>query len=227
MRPRTRWIPPPDSFTIHDLNHRGVDVGIASMAWPAFTTVSQVNHPPQRCVQAVGPYGFKASHWAIRELLCQQTQGRIPPECWSLVRSSQGKPEVAGPEPGFHVSIAYAGDISAVAVTKHRPVGIDLEALPYCVDDDLPTHLLSQHETWLVRHVPGIFVTIWTLKEALAKEVGEGLMGDAAAIETASYALAPSGTLKDRPDGGAVFHDCCRLGDNDYALALTLGPPSR
>ncbi|MBS9402757.1 4'-phosphopantetheinyl transferase superfamily protein [Halomonas sp. TRM85114] len=226
MRPRTRWIPLPYSFALRDFSLRGVNMGIVSMAWPAFTPVSQVNHPPQRCVQSVGPYGFKASHWAIRELLSQQVQGRIPPERWVLTRSSQGRPEVVGPEPGFHVSIAYAGDICAVAATQHRPVGIDLEAIPYCVDDDLPTYLLSQHETWLVRYAPGIFVTIWTLKEALAKEIGEGLMGDATAIETASYALAPSGTLKDRPDGGAVFHDSFRLGDSDYALALTLGPPS-
>ncbi|SFU75968.1 4'-phosphopantetheinyl transferase family protein [Halomonas korlensis] len=224
MRPRTRWIALSDAPGLGDLGPREVDVGIASMAWPAFTPVSQVNHPPQRRVQPVGPYGFKTSHWAIRELLSQQAQGRIPPERWELTRSSQGKPEVAGPEPGYQVSIAYAGDICAVAVTKHRPVGIDVEALAYRVDDDMPTHLLSHHETRLVRHDPGMFMTIWTLKEALAKENGEGLMGDATAIDTATYALAPAGIMKDRPDGGAVFHDGFRLGDSDYALALTLGP---
>ena len=215
----------PCSFALRDLSRRGVEVGIASMAWPALTPLSQANHPPQRCVQPAGAYGFKASHWAIRELLSRQVQGRIPPERWELTRSSQGQPEVAWPEPGYRVSIAYAGDISAVSVSKYRPVGIDLEALPYCIDEDLPTYLLSGPETRLVHHDPGMFVTIWTLKEALAKEIGEGLLGDAAAIDTAAYALAPAGTLKDRPDGGAVFHDFLRLGDSDYVLALTLGPP--
>lgn len=166
-----------------------------------------------------------ASRTLIRELLSVLVAGGIRPQAWVLERSANGQPRVAGPLPGFHVSLAYAETACVVSVARERAVGVDLELVASTPSDELPRHLFSSRESALLDADPEVFLTLWTLKEALAKEAGQGLIRAPERIETAAYAAAPAGVACRRPDGGVAFHGRFRLGGRCYALAHALGPP--
>jgi phosphopantetheinyl transferase len=171
-----------------------------------------------------GPEASEASRIALCRLLSRQSAGRVPPADWRLARSADGRPIVLGPETGFHCSVAHGGAVCVVAAALMRAVGVDLEPTESFDDAEIPWHLLSATERDLLQADRSAFLTIWTLKEALAKERGVGLSGDPAAIDSAACALLASGRLLERSDGGAAFHCRVRIGRQHYAFALTFGP---
>jgi phosphopantetheinyl transferase len=171
-----------------------------------------------------GPDAFAISRRALRWVLSHQSSWRIRPEEWTLDKSGRGRPRVLGPDTDMFCSLAYAGGVCVVAATRGRTVGVDLEPLASHPDSDLPWHLLSTAERRLVEGHPSAFLTVWTLKEAFAKERGEGLMGDPAKLDTAVYARGMSGRLLHRSDGGVAFHRHVHLRGGTYAFAFTLGP---
>jgi phosphopantetheinyl transferase len=170
-----------------------------------------------------GPKASEASRIALRRLLSRQSAGRVPPADWRLDRSADGRPVVLGPETGFHCSIAYGGAVCVVAAARARAVGVDLEPIDSFDDAEIPWHLLSSAERCLLQADRSAFLTIWTLKEALAKERGVGFSGDPAAIDSAACAAGASGRLLDRQDGGASLHCRIHIGRQRYAFAATLG----
>ncbi|OJA04808.1 4'-phosphopantetheinyl transferase superfamily protein [Halomonas sp. QHL1] len=212
------------TFNLRELYSQQLNLRVASLTGRRGITRGKAGDPPAHSGYKAGHRGFQVSRRALRILLSMQVQHRIPPEEWILASSTQGKPLVLGPELGFHVSIAYAGSICGVATAQHRLVGIDLEPLPGQFDDDFPIYLLSEPETTLVHDCPTLFLRVWTLKEALAKEQGIGLIGDTDSLDTSSYARSPPGRLIDRPDGGTAFHCHFCIGKHRYALALMQGP---
>nr|CDQ34200.1 4'-phosphopantetheinyl transferase superfamily protein [Virgibacillus halodenitrificans] len=167
---------------------------------------------------------YRASRLLMRRLLTTLTEGDVRPHAWELARSGSGRPRVLGPLQGFHASLAYAGTACVVSVARQRMVGVDLEMWSPPLLDDLPRHLFSSREIALLDADPEIFLTLWALKESLAKERGEGLANDPERFETASYAAAPAGVSYRRVDGGTAFHGRFHLGGKCYVLAHTLGP---
>lgn len=168
---------------------------------------------------------YRASRLLIRWLLTTLTAGSVRPQAWILARSASGRPRVLGPVSGFHASLAYAETACVVSVARQRTVGVDLEMWSPPPLDDMPRHLFSSREMALLDADPELFLTLWTLKEALAKECGEGLVNDPGRFETATYAAAPAGVACRRADGGTAFHGRFHLGGQCYVLAHTLSPP--
>lgn len=113
---------------------------------------------------------------------------------------AHGKPFLSGEPPeGVQFSVSHAGDLAAVAVARGRRVGIDIEALRTgSTEPALPLCFLTDAEAAAVKTLPahaqaGLFLRIWTRKEALLKATGQGIGG-----------------LADCPgvrDSGTVFHD--------------------
>lgn len=139
---------------------------------------------------------------------------------WVIARDAAGAPRV----PGWGVSISYAPDWVAVAVAAHRAIGIDIEADRPIPRSDWPQHLMTSAEIDLLRHRPARFLTLWTLKEALSKEAGTGLMVDGAMFDTAPFAAAAPFALSQRGHGGFACHCRVRLKDQLHHLAIALGP---
>ena len=166
----------------------------------------------------------RASRALLRRLLSRAGGGRFPHAAWTLTRGATGRIEASGPLDGVEVSLAYAGEVVVAAVAVRRRLGIDLEAPEEWSAPDRPDDLLSAHERVLVHAEPGRFFTVWTLKEALAKERGIGLIDGAAHLDTARLALAPPGRMLGREDGGLALHAGFRLAGRDYQLAIALGP---
>ncbi len=173
------------------------------------------------------PASTDAGQRVLRQLLSRHSDGLVAPGAWVLRRSASGQPLVMGPEAGFTASLAYTPHLFAAAVARDRQLGVDLEPDCPVPEADLPLHLLSPAEQAIVADAPEAFLVIWTLKEALAKERGEGLLADCRIIDAAPYALAAPFALVPRADGGIACHARFRSGDETYRLALALGPLRR
>lgn len=106
----------------------------------------------------------------------------IPPAAWDFERSPAGKPSIhrrfGSP---LQFSLSHAHGVCLVAITRDRPVGVDIER----VDMQAPIESLAHRcmspaeraalEGLPHRARPGRFFELWTWKEAYAKARGLGL----------------------------------------------------
>jgi 4'-phosphopantetheinyl transferase len=136
-----------------------------------------------------GRYRFEAdsrryiqARCLLREVL--SFYRKCPPEEIIFEYAHAGKPFLKGEPPaGVQFSISHAGAMVAVAVSRGRRVGVDIEM----IRDDIPASDLSLRffsgaEAAAVRNSQGrakteLFFRIWTRKEAFLKATGEGIGG--------------------------------------------------
>lgn len=122
---------------------------------------------------------YVVSHAAMRVLLARCLDVR--PEAVRYLRSAEGKPRLAPGLGPLQFSLSHSGGIGLIAVTRNRPVGVDVEQVR-----DVPDALLvaEQHftaaETDALGSLPpdarrAAFLRCWTHKEAVIKATGEGL----------------------------------------------------
>ncbi|MDH2326362.1 4'-phosphopantetheinyl transferase superfamily protein [Cereibacter sp. SYSU M97828] len=161
---------------------------------------------------------------AVRDILVQQSGHRIDAGTWVIVRDMAGKPTVLSPEPNRGISISYAPNWLAVAVAAHRHIGVDLEPDRAIPQNEWPIHLMAPAEMAFLRRKASHFLTVWTLKEALSKEAGTGLIAGAAAFDTSRLAAAPPFALSRRGHGGLACHCRVRLEGELHHLAICFGP---
>lgn len=92
--------------------------------------------------------------------------------------TTQGKPYFPD-RPDIHFSLSHCAAGVACAMDI-RPIGVDIERVrPF--NDDLAAYVLNEQELELVRHAadPALsFTILWTKKESLLKQTGEGLRND-------------------------------------------------
>jgi 4'-phosphopantetheinyl transferase len=95
----------------------------------------------------------------------------------------QGKPVLANglAQAGLHFNLAHSGDLALLAVTRHGPVGIDLEQIRPLPDaGELVARFFSARENAMFSSLPAAqqpaaFFNLWTRKEAWLKATGEGI----------------------------------------------------
>ncbi len=98
-------------------------------------------------------------------------------------RDAHGKP-VLPFWPGWHCSLTHTRSLVALAYTKDRRIGIDVEPLHRSLRTDphrLAARFFSSEEAELLRQSEnprGLFVRYWVAKEALVKGKGIGLYQD-------------------------------------------------
>jgi 4'-phosphopantetheinyl transferase len=114
---------------------------------------------------------------ALRDVLAAYLEAS--PEAVRLVTGEHGKPELAGGE--LHFNLSHSGGVGLVAVSRERPVGVDVERI------DARRHVLVLAERALgaegaaaVRAAPdadraAAFHRAWARREAVAKCAGTGL----------------------------------------------------
>lgn len=138
-----------------------------------------------------------AARLLLRRSLSDLFGDRVPPSQWRFVRTSYGKLVLAdNGQPQVHFSITHTRGVSAIAVSKFTPVGIDIEAFDSEVDNDALSAGLSRREQATVdRLAPRLrsqaLLKFWTLKEAYTKLVGVGLSGHLPAYEFLSEPARP------------------------------------
>jgi 4'-phosphopantetheinyl transferase len=123
---------------------------------------------------------YRAARMLLRHALSKAADDEIAPAEWRYREGPHGKPVLAAGFPAIEFNVSHSDGCVAVAVSKHGPVGIDLECTAADLRSDIVEDVLtpaergrlaqlSADERW--RH----FMLIWTAKEACAKALGIGL----------------------------------------------------
>ncbi|GGS27737.1 hypothetical protein GCM10010269_77920 [Streptomyces humidus] len=144
-------------------------------------------HPHDRAAAALLPrwrvQEFLASRALLRHLL-RTTLPELADE--PVLAEEQGRPVLAG-APGTGISISHDGDAVAVAVARHRQVGVDVQQPPDSVPDALLRRCLGTHTPQVAtlpqRTRAAEFAWVWTAQEACVKAAGTGLSGRPWAID--------------------------------------------
>lgn len=142
---------------------------------------------------------FTSAHALLRVCLTKAAGARR----WHFRTGDFGKPEIDPPVgvPPLSFSLTHTNGLVACAVTRGRPIGIDAESIePARAFMDIAARyfaaseyeqLAAGSETSSVE----AFYQIWTLKEAVAKAIGQGLSltfkGFVFTIQPFSFSVAP------------------------------------
>jgi len=122
---------------------------------------------------------FVARRGILREILGSYLD--LPPGRVPLVTGVHGKPELAPGAGALHFSVSHSDGLALCAVTRDRPVGVDLERLRSVPEaDEIAQRFFSAREKADFRALrPGAkrkgFFRCWTRKEAYLKAIGVGL----------------------------------------------------
>lgn len=133
---------------------------------------------------------FDLAHVLARHALSTFDPG-VAPEEWRFTAAGPGRPELAAPfdQSGLRFNISHTRDVVACVVTRHIDCGVDVEVHAFrrntlglarkCL---APLELRAFSEG--ARGDQSIeFLRYWTLKEAHAKAIGQGLHLDFRTIE--------------------------------------------
>lgn len=179
---------------------------------------------------------FLASRAGLRAILAMYL-GRDP-RAIELTAGAFGKPRVADP-PGIEFNLAHSGDVALVAVTRGRPVGVDVErmrrGIPY---ERLAERFFAPSEAAALRRLPPAvrsagFFACWTRKEAWLKASGQGLeRGLPSALPRFSVSVEPDPvtvavTLSGGPDEGRRWSLVDLQVGAGYVGAMAVRGPAR
>ena len=175
---------------------------------------------------------FLTARIALRLLLAERS-GQ-PPETIAI-DAAPGMPPAA-PRTGWHFSVSYADAFCLLALSRHGPLGVDLEQRVPVADALLVArHVFHATELrWLDALAPAQrsddFLRIWVRKEAVCKAAGEGLrmnLCDWSATPRAGD-RAPCRELSDGSGRRWKVHDLepvpGYVGALAYGAALALAP---
>ena len=100
------------------------------------------------------------------------------PESWTFVEAARGKPDAHDAD-GLRFNLSHTRGLLAVAITRQREVGIDVEEIERR-DAAVADRFFAPEEAAQVRAAPEaakdrLFARFWTLKEAYIKAHGDGL----------------------------------------------------
>lgn len=125
-----------------------------------------------------------------------------------------GKPRLSG-HAGIHFNLSHCRE-AAVCVLSDRPVGVDIESVRE-YDESLLDQVMNGREKERILHSPRPdmeFIRLWTMKEAVLKCSGRGLVDDMRHVldERPSELVTLSG-----PEGRYVYSIC--YGNQEVALS--------
>ncbi|WP_432840559.1 4'-phosphopantetheinyl transferase family protein [Dactylosporangium sp. CA-092794] len=115
---------------------------------------------------------FAAAHSALHRIVTRRLG--VTEVAWRY--GPNGKPFVAGG--GLQCNLSHSGEYALVAVTVHRPVGIDLQdVVPGLDHAAMAGRYFPPVEADLVQRLgPAEFVSLWARKEAVVKAAGGRLI---------------------------------------------------
>ena len=174
---------------------------------------------------------FLATRVLVRQTLSRYAD--IDPRDWRFVANAWGRPAIADATASaadLQFNISHSDGLIAVAVTRERQLGIDLE-FPRGTDWlDLARHSFAPAEVQAVRasaadETARCFVDIWTLKESYVKAMGQGL---SIPLDSFWFTFGPTDTsialdfAKHAPGPAPTWSFCQWRSDRGHALALCL-----
>ena len=168
------------------------------------------------------------THGALRTILADYLDQ--PPATLRFGRGRFGKPFLADPPGSLEFNLSHSEDLSLIAVTANRSVGIDVEKVRQIPPLD---HILSRYfsveERKYIRSKPELeqiqaFYMLWTRREAVAKALSLNL---AAALMKISVPLYPSGGEIVASHFGGIEGINGKIGHSLYVRDLNVGDDHR
>ncbi len=175
---------------------------------------------------------FMIGRSALRCLLTAFADRNVPETAWRFARSTKGKPYIKSPKTSIRsFNLSYADPFIALAVSTTVAVGVDIEIAHDIPEDERPFHLFSDDEQALLRatsadEVPTVFFRLWTLKEAIAKQTGQGFATEFNEINTLKLSVAEevSALFGQNCAKRLLFHSRLNILDNPIHLAVSTAP---
>ena len=134
----------------------------------------------RKFVFAADRHNFLVSHALVRFALSRHCG--VQPAALRFSNNSFGRPEIAAPSiaDGLRFSLSHTAGLVAVAVTRERDVGVNVENVTRQLPMEAAELVLSRTELDHERGLPDPqrcerLFALWTLKEAYAKGRGLGL----------------------------------------------------
>ncbi len=123
---------------------------------------------------------FALAHGLLRTLLGACLNH--PPDALKFAERPKGKPYLTAPPSDLQFNLSHSPPWVAVALSKARPVGCDVEWLGKPFDwQSILKNYFSPEERRCIHDFPS-FLLHWTRKETLLKITGHGLAADLPAI---------------------------------------------
>ncbi len=123
---------------------------------------------------------FTVAH-ALARCTLSEVDGR-PPRLWTFRIGPYGKPAVvvAQNEPKIRFNLSHTKDLTIVAATIGREVGVDVEKITCPAPLEIADRYFTRQERDLLTQSAGLardeaFFSIWTLKEAYMKALSRGM----------------------------------------------------
>jgi 4'-phosphopantetheinyl transferase len=180
-----------------------------------------MSHPDDRALHAIGR--------ALLRLIGSHATGRHPAAV-EITISSAGKPAL-GAAPQIGVSVAHSGRVVAVAVGRDIDVGVDIEAAaPSSANSRrLAQRRFSATEAAALRKLPDDaaaewFARAWTVKEAVGKALGVGIIPALAGAVVSNDADALVSVWSGPPADCWTIHQLQSPGGDEWITVATPAP---
>ncbi len=165
------WLLPIDGWDFTDLGDRQVNNLLSKQEQIRFL----------RFRPATKKAEFLASRLLLRHLLTQYT--KCDPSETEAIPNDMGRPfwEEAGNNVDLFFSLSHTKNMICCALSRNKEIGCDIESLqPRKYQENLTDRVFSKKEHKFYRELPTtssieFFYRSWTLKEAFAKALGQGL----------------------------------------------------
>jgi 4'-phosphopantetheinyl transferase len=144
----------------------------------------------------------------IRFGVCRSTLRRIlgsylagAPESLEFVFSAHGKPALKESAVPLEFNVSHSREIALIALTKGKPVGVDVEAIRYDFSVvDVAVDVFSARELPRFCSLPSdtqrlTFFETWAAKEAYLKALGTGFSLSPTRIDVADLPVKPVKTI--------------------------------
>ncbi len=161
-----------------------------------------------RYLRPVHSAEYVAAHGLLRRMLGELLD--IDPAALVFATSpGGGKPFLAEPQVvGLDINLSHTTGMVACAVAFGGVVGVDVEWRERRVGSDVVRHVLTEDESHWLQGLPDSeqdvgFLRLWTLKEAVAKALGQGL---SLSFNSFSVRPDPPRLLFLPPEGVTAWH---------------------
>jgi 4'-phosphopantetheinyl transferase len=142
---------------------------------------------------------FVAARGVLRAILSAYLG--IDPARVEFIYGAQGKPALArsGTDAGLTFNLSHSADMVLVALTRGRPIGVDIEQMqPFADVADVPRSIFSDVELAEFRTLPAnqqqaSFFNAWTRKEAFVKATG---LGFSMSVKDVEVTFAPGSAVR-------------------------------
>ncbi len=171
---------------------------------------------------------FVTGRAALRCILTMFEDHDVPESSWRFSTFANGKPCIQAPKTSISsFNLSYADSLIAIAVSNTAEIGIDVEVEHGIPDDEIPWHLFSKDEQQLLKATQrddfaNAFCRLWTLKEAIAKQTGQGFATEFSEINTLDLFVTEKLSEIDRAAApvSLLFHNRLMVEDKPLHLAI-------